>query len=114
MLATVGIALSAAWVVAWILVRPETGSIAVPLLGPVPTPLAALLGFVLAGFLLARALGAHAGWVGRRWANRVRVRVASAIAAEVRDHAFGPIDRLDAARRQLWTLARTIDRECAG
>ena len=37
-LATAAIALSAAWVVLWILARPVTGSIELPVLGPVPSP----------------------------------------------------------------------------
>jgi hypothetical protein len=108
-----GVALSAAWVVAWILVRFETGSVSLPLLGPVPTPLVTLLGFALAGYLLARSLGAHAGWVGRRWAGTVRHRVAAAVEAEVREQAFRPIDELDEARHRIWTLARWIVRDNA-
>ncbi len=82
-LATLGIVLSAAWVVLWILVRPVTASVELPLLGPVPSPFVALVGFVLAGYVVARLLGAHARWVGKRWGTQVRRRVADAI--ELRD-----------------------------
>jgi GTP-binding protein EngB required for normal cell division len=37
-LATAAIVLSAAWVVVWILVRPATGSVVLPVLGPSPRP----------------------------------------------------------------------------
>src|SRR4051794_32097281 len=54
LLVTAGLVLSAAWVVVWILVRPETGSVDVPVIGPVPTPFASLVAFIAAGYLLAR------------------------------------------------------------
>jgi GTP-binding protein EngB required for normal cell division len=112
-LATAGIALSAAWVVVWILARPATGSVELPILGPVPSPFVSLVAFVFAGYILARFLGAHARWVGSRWAGRVRGRVAGAVEAEIRDHALKPLDRLEDARRGLWTAASVVDQTCA-
>jgi hypothetical protein len=111
-LATAGIALSAAWVVVWILVRPATGSVDLPIVGPVPTPFATLVAFVLAGLVLARALGAHAGWVGRRWAGRVRERIGAAIAEELEGEALRPLDELDARRGTTWSLAAAIAGDC--
>ncbi|HEX6868722.1 MAG TPA: hypothetical protein VF119_07940, partial [Candidatus Limnocylindrales bacterium] len=113
-LATLGIALAAAWVVLWILVRPVTASVDLPLLGPVPSPVVALAGSLLAGYLLARLLGAHARWLGSRWGARVRDRVAAAIDVEVRQRAFRRLDTLDGARRRLTEALAHIERSCAG
>ena len=71
-LAAIAIAVSAAWVVLWILARPIVDTVEVPIIGSVPMPFAALLVSILVGYLLARLLGLHAGWVGRRWAAHVR------------------------------------------
>jgi hypothetical protein len=111
-LATAGIALSAAWVVVWILVRPATGSLDVPAFGPMPSPFVSLVAFLIAGYALARLIGAHAGWQGSRWAARVRERITSAVEGEVRDRAFEPLDRLDDARRTLTASVATIERTC--
>ena len=111
-LATVGIALSTAWVVLWVLVRPVTGSVELPLLGPVPSPFVALAGFLLAGYLLARLLGAHARWLGSRWGVRVRDRVAHAIDLEVRQRAFRQLDALEGARRRLAESLVHIEQSC--
>jgi hypothetical protein len=104
--ATWAIGLSAAWIVIWILARPPVGSLDVPLLGPIPMPFAAFVVSLLAGYLLARMLGWHAGWLGRRWAARLRGEIAAAVERELTDRAFGPLDRLESARHELWTAAR--------
>ena len=111
--ATVAIALSAAWVVLWILARPLTGSIDLPVLGPVPSPFVALVVSVLAGYVIARLLGAHAGWVGSRWSGRVRDRIAAAVEHEVRESAFRALDQLEAARRRLRAAVTAIERDCS-
>lgn len=111
-LATAGIALSAAWVVVWILARPVTGSVELPVFGPVPSPFASLVAFVLAGYGLARLLGVHARWVGSRWAARVRDRVSGAVAGELREHAFRPLDALEDAYRRLAGAVAEIGRSC--
>lgn len=111
-LATAGLALSAAWVVVWILARPLTGSVDLPVLGPVPSPFVSLVAFLVAGYVLARLLGAHAGWVGSRWADRVRGGIARAVETEVREHALEPLDRLEDARSRLWTTASEIEGTC--
>ena len=110
--ATVALVLSAAWVVLWIIVRPVTGSVDLPIVGPVPSPFVALVASLLAGYLLARLLGAHARWVGSRWAARVRDRVADAVEQEVRGRAFGRLDELESARGRLADAVADIDRWC--
>jgi hypothetical protein len=112
-LATAGIALTAAWVVVWILAKPRVDSLEVPGLGAVPVPFALLVTFVVAGYVLARILGTHAGWLGRRWAARVRERVGMSVRDEITEHAFAGLDRLEEARAKLWTAASSIARDCA-
>jgi hypothetical protein len=112
MLATAGIALAVAWIVIGILGGPAAGSVEVPIFGSVPTPFASLVAFLAIGYLLARLLGSHAGWVGRRWARHVRDRVAAAVRAEVSEHGMAPLDALEGARSRLWSAASTIDRTC--
>ena len=111
--ATLAIALSAAWVVLWILARPPTASVELPVVGPVPSPFVALIAAILAGYLLARILGLHARWLGRRWAVWVRTRVAEAVDGEVRERAFARLDDLDDALRRLRAAAERIDATCA-
>ena len=49
--------------------------------------------------------GSHAGWIGRRWARRVRDRVAAAVQDEVSQRGLSPLDALEDARRRLWMAA---------
>jgi hypothetical protein len=96
---------AALWFVAlWVAGGTPVGTVEVPLLGPVPQPVMFLFAVLLVGFVLARALGLHAGWLGRRWARRLR----AAVSAEVEDRMsgiLGPIDGIEAARRRLATAA---------
>ena len=114
MLTTAGIALAVAWIVIGILGGPAAGSMQVPIFGSVPTPFASLVAFLAIGYLLARLLGSHAGWVGRRWARRVRDRVAAAVRDEVSQHGLAPLDALEDARSRLWAAASTLERTCGG
>ena len=100
------------WVIAWVLLRPPTDSITLPILGPVPAPLVLLGAALLVGYLLARIVGLHAGWRGRRWARSVTGGLREGITAAVEDEAFAPLDRLDAERRRLWHAARAVSSGC--
>jgi hypothetical protein len=111
-LTTLGIVLSAAWVVLWVLVRPVTSYVQVPLLGAIPMPLVALVASLLAGYVLARLLGAHARWVGARWSERVRDRVADAVDREVRNRAFRRLDALEGARSRLEGARAEVQASC--
>jgi hypothetical protein len=77
------------------------GSITVPYLGPVPTPVALLAASLLVGYVLARLLGLHAGWLGRRWAKRVGARVASEVRERIEAELLLPIEQFDASRAAL-------------
>src|ERR671936_1134010 len=56
-----------------------SGTIDLPYLGPIPTPVALLAAVLLAGYLLALALRFHAGWLGRRWARGLADAVARSV-----------------------------------
>jgi hypothetical protein len=57
-------------------------------------------------------LGLHAGWIGRRWARRLRDRVAATVRAEVSERGLLALDALEDARMRLWTAASTMERTC--
>ncbi|TMC57340.1 MAG: hypothetical protein E6J19_06225 [Chloroflexi bacterium] len=104
---------AALWFVSlFVLERPATGSIDLPILGPVPSPVILLAAALLAGYLLAMALRLHAGWRGRRWARRVGTLITNELNTRIRDAILLPLDELDAARTQLARAVRALD-NCA-
>jgi ABC-type multidrug transport system fused ATPase/permease subunit len=76
-------------------------SVELPVLGPLPMPLVLLAGSLIASVLLGALLSLHAGWIGRRFAARVVTRVRERVAAAVEQDAFGPLDRVEAARGEI-------------
>ena len=80
-------------------------AISVPFLGFVPTPVALLASTLLAGYVLAKLLQLHAGWLGRRWAKRVGMRVTSELRRRIADDLLVPLDEFDAAR---WALEKAL------
>jgi GTPase SAR1 family protein len=104
-IATGGIVLTAAWILVWILAHPPVDVVSVPVLGQMPVPFLALVAFLVASYLLARLIGLHAGWIGRRWAGRLRTAVEGAVRNELETSLFGPIDRIERARVALWRIA---------
>jgi len=90
-----------AWVVVWILVRPAVASYDVPVLGPIPAPMVLLALLLALGYVLARILSLHAGWLGRRWAKRLTDELTDTVRQAVTDEAFSPIDRIEEARTSL-------------
>jgi GTP-binding protein EngB required for normal cell division len=89
------------WIATLFLLHPPVGSVDVPVLGPVPIPLVALAALLLLGYALARTLGAHAGYLGRRWARRLRDDLSREIETRVADAIFGPLAAFDATRVRL-------------
>lgn len=91
--------------VAWMVVLVVAGgsvpvaTVAVPLLGPIPMPLALLTASVLISALLGWVLALHAGWVGRRLAGAVGARVEAALRDGVVRDSFGGLERVEEARR---------------
>ena len=111
-LVTVVLVFAVAWLLLWVIARPPVDSVQVPILGPVPMPLALLVATLVAGFIPARLLSWHAGWVGRRWARDVAARLRVEIEGAVGDTAFAVVDRVEAARRRLWIAARAAETGC--
>jgi GTP-binding protein EngB required for normal cell division len=97
----VAIAAVAAWIVVWFVLRPDLPDIVLPVVGPLPAPLVLLAAALLAGYLLARVLSVHAGWLGRRWAARLGSGLRRDVDETVAASAFTSVDRLDAARATL-------------
>ena len=89
------------------------GSVSVPYLGPVPTPVALLAATLLIGYVVAKLLQLHAGVLGRRWARSVGTRVASEVREGIAADLLIPLDELDACRAQ---LAKALDAsaDCEG
>ncbi len=111
-LTTAAIVLAVAWIVVWILARPPVDLVEVPVLGRIPVPLAVLVVALVVGYLLARIIGWHAGWLGRRWARRLRADVVNAVEREVAGHGLAGLDRLEAARSELSASARDVIARC--
>src|SRR5437867_8408615 len=107
---TAGLLFAALWIAAVFLLHAPFASVDVPVLGPIPTPLVVLAALLLAGFVLARMLGAHAGLLGRRWARRLRVDLSRELEQRLRDVLFARLDPIDAARERLAGARRTIGR----
>lgn len=111
-IATGALILSAVWVILWILIKFPADSIVLPVVGQLPIPLVALVASLLAGYLLARLLGLHAGWLGRRWADRLAARILAGVRTEAAAAAFEPVDRLEADRRALRGAALGAGGDC--
>jgi energy-coupling factor transporter ATP-binding protein EcfA2 len=109
---TLGLVATAAWVVLWVLVRFPVDSIALPLVGRVPIPLVVLIALLAAGYLVARLLGAHAGWLGRRWADDLAAEIGANLARDVDAAAFGDLDAIDADRAALARAIAAVEGEC--
>ncbi len=103
---TVLLIVAVAWIVLWVIARPEVATYDLPVLGPVPAPMVLLaLGLVL-GYLLARILSLHAGFIGRRWARRLSGELRRTVGEVIEAEAFAPLARIEAARTQLAAAAR--------
>jgi GTP-binding protein EngB required for normal cell division len=102
----------ALWIAVVVFVRTPIGTIDLPWLGPVPTPVVLLAGLLVAGYVLARLLGAHAGLIGRRWARRLRADVSRELGERLNDALFAPLAGIDAARSRLAAATAAIDDDC--
>jgi len=87
-------------------------AIAVPYLGLVPTPVALLAATLLIGYVLAKLLRLHAGWLGGRWAKRVGARVTGDIGQRIADDLLVPLEQFDASRAALRKAMHAAD-ECS-
>jgi 50S ribosome-binding GTPase len=93
---------SVLWVASLFVIKDvPVGSVQLPYLGPVPTPVFVLTASLLAGYLLAKLLQLHAGWVGRRWARRTADRVTREVRTRIADDLLVALDQFDASRAAL-------------
>ena len=81
------------------------GSVEIPILGPIPMPLALLVVAVLVGALLGWLLSLHASYVGRRAGAAVRAETESAVRAAINGTAVAGLDRVEEARRVIAAAA---------
>jgi energy-coupling factor transporter ATP-binding protein EcfA2 len=109
---TIVLVFAVAWLILWVVARPPVDSVQVPLIGAVPMPLALLAATLIAGFIPARLLSIHAGWLGRRWAGGLAARLRDETHGAVADTAFAVVDRVEASRRALWIAARAAETGC--
>src|SRR5438034_587335 len=109
---TAGLLFVGLWIAAVFLLHAPFASLDVPVLGPIPTPLVALAALLLAGYILARMLGAHAGLVGRRWARRLRNDLMRELETRLADALFAPLAAIDASRARISAARATIEKEC--
>ena len=89
------------------------GAISVPYLGPMPTPVVLVAATLLAGYVLARMLGLHAGWLGRRWARRVSARISREVRQQIADDLLVPLEQFEASRGALHKAVRVADDDCS-
>jgi energy-coupling factor transporter ATP-binding protein EcfA2 len=97
------------WIAAVFFLHAPFASVEVPVLGPIPIPLVVLAALLLAGYLLARLLGAHAGMLGRRWARRLRGDLTRELETRLRDVLFARLDTIDVSRARIATARSTIE-----
>jgi hypothetical protein len=76
-------------------------TVEVPVVGPMPMPLALLAGSVVASAILGWLVGLHAGLVGRRLAARVTQRVEEGVHRAVTEVGFGGLAQVEAARHTI-------------
>lgn len=109
-LVTAALVFTALWIGAVVLLHSPFASVDVPVLGPIPAPLVVLATLLLAGYVLARLLGAHAGMLGRRWARRLRDDLTRELARRLGDVLFAPLAAIDEARARIAQARATIER----
>jgi hypothetical protein len=76
-------------------------TIELPVLGPVPLPLALLASSVVVSAALGLVLSVHAGWIGRRLGDGIARRVRAEVADAIETAGMAGLDRVEAARRTI-------------
>ena len=108
--ATGGVVVAVLWYVTLWLAPAElpVGTIDVPEIGPVPTPLALLVVSAVASLIIGGLVRAHASWLGRRAAKQVVAGVEERVAQAVDQHCFDSIDHLRSTRAELAALSEQL------
>jgi hypothetical protein len=71
-----------------------------------------LAGALVAGYLIARTLQLHAGFLGRRWAKRVAGRITGQVRQRIADDLLVPLEEFEASRAALHDAVRSAE-ECS-
>ncbi len=100
-LVTATLIFAALWIAVITFGQVDVATVVLPVLGPVPTPLLLLAGALAAGYILARMLGAHARWLGRRWSGRMRRAITAELEPRLEAAALAPLDAIDLSRARL-------------
>ena len=90
-----------------------TGSIDLPVLGPMPTPAVLIVGGLLTTFVLDRLLHRQARRLGDQWADSILEDVSQRVSAIVADDLAARLAPMDEARQGLWIALRDADRAAA-
>ncbi len=77
------------------------GTVEAPWIGPIPMPLALLVGAIVVSALLGWILSLHARLVGRRIARRVEAETVDAVGQAITDVALAGLLRVEDARRTI-------------
>ncbi|MEO8510434.1 MAG: GTPase domain-containing protein [Chloroflexota bacterium] len=111
LVASAALIFAIAWYVTLFLAQgvPVT-TVELPILGPIPLPLALLTAAIVVSAILAFVLRLHAGWVARRWASVIADRVEMAVSEAIERKALAPLDALD---RERGVLTEAIGRVLA-
>lgn len=83
-------------------------TIEVPVVGPIPLPLALLTAAIVVSAVLSFILRLHAGWVARRWASDIADQVEMAVSEAIERKALAPLDALETERAALATAIRRV------
>lgn len=110
--ATASVVGGAIWVVVLFAVAgaTPTGSVDLPVLGPMPTPAALILVGLLSWFALDRLLHWQAHRLGDRWADAILEQVSPGVSACVAEVIDARLASLDEARAALWSALRELER----
>ena len=108
--ATGGVLVSVLWYLTLWLAPGElpVGTVEVPQIGPVPTPMALLVASSVASLVVGGLVRVHASWLGQKAARKVVAGVEERVAESVDQHCFAAIDRLRSIREELTTLGEEI------
>lgn len=109
-LATVGFVVAVVWYLT-ILFGPAdipVGTVEVPILGPIPSLLALLLGSAALSLVVALVVNVHASILSRKRARHLGDEIRKRVSSDMKNTGFGPLLALEEQRRDLASLVEKI------